>query len=414
VAWLYLLVSVVLAALTYNVYHPMRRSGVGAVISFGLGMVSAELALHHVAWQALLTVAFVAHGALDGFAGKLGLGISVISWTALAGHYLRAYEVRGVMERALQDALGEDYLEQIRPELRPGLTRRVDWAWLLRVLSLNLPGVERVRGIRYTGTDQAPLKLDVYCPRGRPSGRPVLLQIHGGGYVMGSKQEQGQPICKLMAARGWVCVNANYRLSPRATFPDQLVDMKRAIAWIRDQISNYGGDPDFVIATGGSAGGHLSAMVALTPNEPRYQPGFEQVDTRVHACVPFYGFYDAADRQQLWLHPELGPLMERRVLKASFDEDPERYDRSSPLMLLSTEAPPFFVIHGAGDSLIAPRVSRHFTRAARATIEAPVAHAEIPGGQHAFDVFGSLRTQLVLHGVERFLTWVYSRYLDRR
>lgn len=68
--------------------------------------------------------------------------------------------------------------------------------------------------------------------------------------------------------------------------------MKRALAWVKENIAAYGGDPNFVALSGGSAGGHLTALAALTPNDPKFQPGFEDADTSVMAAVPFYGRYD--------------------------------------------------------------------------------------------------------------------------
>ncbi|OOK65057.1 alpha/beta hydrolase fold family protein [Mycobacterium kansasii] len=61
-------------------------------------------------------------------------------------------------------------------------------------------------------------------------------------------------------------------VSPLHTWPAHIVDVKRALAWVKENIAAYGGDPDFVAISGGSAGGHLSALAALTPNEPRFQP----------------------------------------------------------------------------------------------------------------------------------------------
>ena len=72
-----------------------------------------------------------------------------------------------------------------------------------------------------------------------------------------------------MAAKGWVCVAINYRLSPRDPFPAHVIDVKRAIAWIREHIAEYGGNPDYIAITGGSAGGHLAALAALTPTTRR-------------------------------------------------------------------------------------------------------------------------------------------------
>ena len=72
--------------------------------------------------------------------------------------------------------------------------------------------------------------------------------------------------------------------------------MKRALAWVKDNIADHGGDPDWVAITGGSAGGHLCSLAALTPNDPQFQPGFEDADTSVTAAVPFYGVYDWTNR----------------------------------------------------------------------------------------------------------------------
>ena len=159
----------------------------------------------------------------------------------------------------------------------------------------------------------------------------MLLQIHGGAWMIGNKDQQGLPLMYHLAARGWVCVSANYRLSPRATFPDHLVDLKRALAWIRENADEYGMDPDFVVVTGGSAGGHLASLVALTPNDPEYQPGFEAADTTVQACVPFYGVYDFTDRRGIWKRSLLRPMLEHRILKKRFRDDPEAFEKASPM-----------------------------------------------------------------------------------
>ena len=168
---------------------------------------------------------------------------------------------------------------------------------MLFPFSFKRRGVERVRSIRYLDDDAARRhRLDVYKHPDAGPGAPVLLQIHGGAWVIGNKNQQGLPLMYQLAARGWVCVATNYRLSPRATWPAQILDCKRALAWVRANIAEYGGDPDYVVVTGGSAGGHLSTLLALTPNDPQFQPGFEEVDTHVRAMVPFYGVYDWTNR----------------------------------------------------------------------------------------------------------------------
>src|SRR5690606_6493103 len=128
--------------------------------------------------------------------------------------------------------LGRAYREQISPErverLLPGFRRRQ----LALPFPIRRQGVVRVKDVVYAREGRLELRLDVWHGEDRPSGCPVLLQIHGGAWILGSKNEQGLPLMQLLASRGWVCVSADYRLSPRATFPDHLIDLKRAIAWI--------------------------------------------------------------------------------------------------------------------------------------------------------------------------------------
>ncbi|MBZ0253052.1 MAG: alpha/beta hydrolase, partial [Candidatus Methylomirabilis sp.] len=240
------------------------------------------------------------------------------------------------------------------------------------------------------------------------------LQIHGGGWTVASKDHQALPLMNHLASHGWVCVSSNYRLSPHATFPDHLIDVKLAIKWMREVGPEYGGDPNFIVITGGSAGGHLCSLAALTANDPEYQPGFEGVDTRLRACVPFYGVYDFMDRHGVAHRNGIDGLLERSVMKGSQDEIPEEWEKASPIARIHPEAPPFFVVHGDRDSLVSVHDARHFVEFLRKTSRAPVAYAELPGAQHAFEVFASPRTLHTVNAVERFLAWVYSRYLPER
>jgi len=413
-SWLFLVASIVGAWFTFNAHRPMPRRRHRAVLSFFAGWLTAELAIHHVVWQAVMTAVFVRAGALRAWPGVVGLGIMLGSWVGLARCYGAAWGAERIVEEALGEGLGDEYRERILPEVSAKFAPAIDWGQLVIPFRRSHPEVERVRNITYASVAGRDLKLDVYRPRSRPSGCPTLLQIHGGAWIFGSKNEQGIPLMLHLAARGWVCVSANYRLSPRATFPDHLVDLKRALRWIREHGSEYGANPDFVIVTGGSAGGHLAALVALTPNAPEYQPGFEHVDTSVRGCVAFYGVYDFTDRHQVWPHDGLFRLLERRVMKAPRAEAVEAYEKASPISRIDRDAPPFFVIHGQIDTMVPVEEARHFCRVFRERAEAPLVYAEVPGAQHAFEIFPSVRTSFVIHGVERFLAVLYSGYLLER
>jgi acetyl esterase/lipase len=258
--------------------------------------------------------------------------------------------------------------------------------------------------------------LDVYRQRGVDlTHAPVLLHVHGGAWSIGDKEHQGLPLMLHMAARGWVCVTINYRLSPRDPFPAQIVDVKRAIAWIREHAAEYGADPSFVAITGGSAGGHLASLAALTPNDPDYQPGFEDVDTTLQAAVPHYGVYDLAATTGAKAAVAMRDrFLAPKVLFKSPETDLAEFEKASPLSRVNAEAPPFLVVHGRSDSLVEVDQARRFVTALRAVSKEPVAYAELPGAQHAFDVFPSIRSAHVVRGVDRFLrftydAWVYGR-----
>jgi len=231
----------------------------------------------------------------------------------------------------------------------------------------------------------------------------VLLQIHGGGWMIGSKEQQGGPLMGYLAERGWVCFAINYRLSPKAVFPDHIVDVKRAIGWIREHADAYGADPDFICVTGGSAGGHLAALAALTPNDPAFQPGFESTDTRVAAAVPFYGVYDFLDRSGLRGAQSMQPFLAKNMFQCQPDENPELWSAMSPVERVDAEAPPFLVIQGSHDSLVWAEEAREFTSALREKSQNPVHYLEFPGGQHAFDTFHSVRSAYAVRAAATFL-----------
>ena len=167
-------------------------------------------------------------------------------------------------------------------------------------------------------------------------------------------------------------------------------------------------DPLAVLA-GNSAGGHLAALAALTANAPEYQPGFEQADTSVDACVAFYGIHDLLDRHGHFANDGTRKLLERHVMKKTRAEAPAEYDAASPAFRAHRDAPPFLLVHGDRDTLAPVQQSRILHAALSAVSGAPVCLAEIPGAQHAFEVFPSVRTVHTVAGVTRFLAVIAER-----
>ena len=416
--WAFLAVSLVGAWFTVNAYRPSRRWQL-LTLSFFAGWFTSELAAFHILWQVAATVVFVWLGALESWAGIAGLIITLVSWAGLLGLQFGSGRSAAVMEGALREGLGAEYRAAIGPGVDARVARRATRRHLLLPFYLRDRRVERVKNIQYAPGAGHRHRLDVWRPRSGAQRAPVLLQLHGGAWIVGDKGQQALPLMLHLAAEGWVCVAANYRLSPRVTFPDHLVDCKQALRWIREHIAEYGGDPDFVVVTGGSAGGHLAALLALTPNSPEFQPGFEDADTSVSACVPFYGVYDLADvfdpRDRAGARGErVGHWFARRVAGATVEDDRDRFVRYSPVAHVGPHAPPFFVIHGTRDNLVPVEQARRFVAALREASREPVLYAEIPGASHAFEVFHSVRTENVVNGVDRFLAWLHSAHRARR
>ena len=401
------------AGLTANGLRPLPGSNPLAVPSFFASWLTSELALHNLAITVAGSTAYVAkrRGHLDRD-DKVAIALNAVSVAGLLWLIRQAMAVQDDVEQALTEGLHDDYVARLDPK-PDAADLTTPWRQVLMPWQVKHPDVKRVSNIDYVGDGQLRHRLDVYHPRNTvKTGLPVIVQIHGGGWVIGRKDEQGLPLMTHLAARDWVCVAPNYPLSPKATWPEHLVALKRAIVWVREHAEEYGGDPSFIAVTGGSAGGHLAAMLALTQNEPRYQPGFESADTSVQACVPFYGAYDLANVLDTRAGRNRADYyLNKMVFKSN---DPAVAQDATPLLHVHDDAPPFFVIHGTHDSLVPVAEARELVRRLREISSSPVLYAELPGGQHAFDVFASIRSAHVIRGVERFLRYVHADHADMR
>ena len=395
----------VIAALTANAIRPLPGFRVG-IPAFFAGWLTGELAPHVLA----LTVADAATHTHPQRREPLGLALAGASAAGLTYLIKQARDVQHEAEGALSDALGHDYVEQLDSAPTPA-DLAVPWRKLVYPFRMRNKQVRVERNVAYNGHGKRGL-LDIYLPADSPvEGAPVLLQVHGGGWTIGNKDQQGLPLMHHMAAKGWVCVAINYRLSPRDAFPAHVIDVKQSIAWIREHIASYGGDPDYIAITGGSAGGHLTALAALTPGDRSWQPGFEDADTSVQCAVPHYGVYDFAGSTGLksaamMRDHFLGP----RVLETTWEQDPEAFEAASPILRITPDAPDFFVLHGAHDTLVHVDQARLFVQKLRQVSKRTVVYAELPGAQHAFDVFPSIRSSHIVRAIDRYLHWHWNQY----
>ena len=374
--------------------HPPREL-LWKVMRWSWALFAREFAFQLALLVALATVGLLAIGAADTTIGLIVVGLLAADFALLSGLAWQSWRSAAAIQRELEEIPGE-----------PAESRFPRSHLVFPFLMLFARTVRKQRGVVFHSEGRLRLRLDVYrpavwAPDDPP--RPAVIQVHGGGWIAGSRLEQGIPLLNHMAANGWVGFNVDYRLSPRATLPDHVVDVKRAIAWVREHADELRIDPRRVCLTGGSAGGHLCALAALTADDRSLQPGFEEADTSVVAAVPFYGVYDMLDDDAVYYEGLRSWLLEEVVIKRRRDEDPETFRAVSPTHRVHPGAPPFMVFHGERDTLVPPDDARAFVRRLEAVSESEVLYVELPGAEHAFDLFPSLRTARVVEGIERFL-----------
>jgi acetyl esterase/lipase len=282
-------VTVALVALgTLFALVPLRSVG---NLSFRMGLLLNEVPIVGSYWLLIWTCQAFVQGDIDAAGGWAAVGLAALTTAGLAVVAWRGLQARPALEQAMAEALGADWRTAIDPGLASRLRRRLPLARILLLpLSRRRLGVERVANLRYGDAGRRNL-LDLYRHRARPSGGPVLIHLHGGGYTGGRKNSQSLPLLYRLASQGWVCVSANYRLRPAAQHPDHLIDLKQVIAWVRAHGHEYGADPTLLFVAGSSAGAHMASLAALTPNDPAFQPGFEDADTSVTAAIGLNGWY---------------------------------------------------------------------------------------------------------------------------
>jgi len=226
-----------------------------------------------------------------------------------------------------------------------------------------------------------PLILDLYLPSGNGA-HPLVLYIHGGGWVGGHTRHSGAlegfpRVLAALAAEGFAVASVEYRLSGEAPFPAQLQDVRAALRYLRVNAQRYGIDGTRVAAWGGSAGGHLAALLATSCGDTSLDPAPAPPRSEcIQAAVTWYGVFDFA------------PILGRDgnvtgLLDCKNPCDPAKVARASPVTYIGAKSPPFLLIHGEKDKTV--DVSQ--SRLAEARLKAVGVHVEsiyIPGVDHSF------------------------------
>ena len=189
-----------------------------------------------------------------------------------------------------------------------------------------------VQGIvYYEGAGFNPKKhiLDIYMPQGLTKA-PVLMFVHGGGWTFGDKSLYSY-LGRTFAREGFTTVVISYRLTPEVMHPGHIEDVARAFAWVHKNITKYGGNPEQIFVTGHSAGGHLTALLAL---DERYLEAHGLSTDLIRGALPISGVYN---------------LNTRPGFNAVFTDDPQKRRDASPVAHIDDQQPPFLIIYAEND-----------------------------------------------------------------
>jgi acetyl esterase/lipase len=243
------------------------------------------------------------------------------------------------------------------------------------------------RDIEYARIGEQVLALDLNLPKS-PSHPPLVVWVHGGAWRAGSKKDM--PLGRLVE-RGYAVASVNYRLSPVAPFPAQVHDIKAAIRFLRAKASEYGFDSKRIAVAGGSAGGHLAALVGVTNGNKALEGDVGDNDSEtsdVQAIVSFYGMSNLttilSQSTPHGLKVRVPAL--QLLLRGQPDEKPELACQASPVFHVGENAPPLLLLHGDEDPQ-APINQSHELEGAYKRLGRPVTLIVLHGAGHGGGLF---------------------------
>jgi len=207
--------------------------------------------------------------------------------------------------------------------------------------------IEEILNIEYGVGGERRLHLDLYLPKGRKKATPAVIFIHGGAWK-GGKRSDMKFYCVKFAEKGYITATVTYRLTGEAPFPAAVHDVKCAVRWLRANATKFLLNPERIVVSGNSAGGHLSMMIGYSDDQSlEGNGGNNGISSRVCAVVNFYGptdlTTDFAKKQG---------VVEDFMGGKTFDESPNVYKLASPLFHLTKDDPPTLIFHGTIDSTV--------------------------------------------------------------
>ncbi|MSU23062.1 MAG: alpha/beta hydrolase [Opitutus sp.] len=248
------------------------------------------------------------------------------------------------------------------------------------------------RDLVFARAGEQNLVLDLYLPEKRPASLPVVLWIYGGAWRSRNRAQQA-PKASWLAGHGYAVAVIDYRLSSEARFPAQINDCKAAVRWLRAHATKFGLDGNRIGAWGESSGGHLATLLGVTGGvaDLEGELGHAEQSSRVQAVVDFFG---PTDFLQMAAHALPGATLqhdspdspESRLVGGAIQENAAKVARANPIVYVTREVPPFFIVHGEQD-LSVPLHQSELLFAALQAARRDVTFYKIAGAGHSGPLF---------------------------
>ncbi len=216
------------------------------------------------------------------------------------------------------------------------------------------PGVKVLKDLEYGQASGRAMLLDLYLPEKADKPLPLIIWIHGGAWLAGSKD--GPSPALRFTANDYAVAQVGYRLSQEAKFPAQIHDCKAAVRWLRANAAKYNLDSNKFAAWGGSAGGHLVALLGTSGGVAELEGSVNNLkeSSRVQAVVDWFGptdFLHIGDAESDIRHNS-PDSPESKLIGGAILENKDKAAKASPITYVSKDAPPFLIMHGDRDRTV--------------------------------------------------------------
>jgi acetyl esterase/lipase len=332
--------------------------------------------------------------------------------------------------KGFEDAFGSGWKDQIPPQQAKRMVKR-RWSCLLKMNASPEPIWEHDIPFWTVPDSDRQLLCDIWLPGDGDTSGLAFIYFHGGSWCMGDKDILTRPFFTHLAAQGHTVMDVSYRLCPEVDIYCMIGDVKRAVAWMKDNASRYGVDPEKIVLGGASAGGHLALLAGYTPGHPELTPDdLESADLSVCGVISYYGptnmlamYQHTTQERMVDLPPvSIGPdstwSLQRPddwrmdILLGGWPQDTlDTYQLTSPITHVHPDCPPTLLIQGKQD-YCQPVDLTHVLHTKLVDSGVPAINIVFPWTDHMFDLILpqiSPPAQSALYDVDRFLVLLLNK-----